>query len=384
MGLGALSRRRTENAIREVPWTTEWDQDLDTAPPTWAGKMVTTETAQQLLVVYGAVSFHADHCSTMPIDQYRKRANGTREQVGLVPWLDAEPYPGLDSVDAQAQLWWSYWMGGHALAPIQRNSLGRVTGYLPLHPASWNFSPSGKLLIFGQEFGGEYLSIPHVLIPGQRKGVNPIEAARQSIGMGLAAAEYGATFFSQGTTTTGVVEMPGPVPAEPELKAMKESWRKSYSGSGNAHTPALLFGGAQWKQMSVTPEQAQFLETRGFTDAQIATQLFQIPPSVLAVPMQSGGTVQYQNIEAAWSEMVRRWLPHLYRFKRAFSKLLPPGEYIEFNVDRYLAATLKERYESYKIGIDAGFLVPNEPRARENFQPLPGGDEPRPARTPQF
>lgn len=375
MGLAALSRRRVRDVVTDLPWVTRYDQDLDTSPATWAGAHVTVDTAQQLLVVFGSVAFHADHCSTMPIDQYVKRRNGSREQVRLAPWLD-EPYPGLDIVDALSQLWWSYWMGGHALAMVQRDAMGRTTGFLPLHPSSWDFNAKRELLIFGKRVGGEFLSIPHVLIPGQWKGVNPIEAARQSLGAGLAAAEYGGRFFAKGSTLSGVIKMPGSAPDPDDLAAMKESWRRSYSGAANAHTPAMLFGGAEWQQISVTPEQAQFLETRGFTDAQIAAQLFQLRPEVLAIPMQSGATVTYQNLEMAWSEVVRRWLPHLYRFKRAFSRLLPAPEYIEWNVDRYLAATTKERFDTYAVGVTSGVITPNEARTRENLPPLPGGDMP--------
>jgi HK97 family phage portal protein len=369
---------RLRNVVTDLPWVQRYDQDIDTGPPTWAGKNVTVDSAQQLLVVYGASSFHADHCSTMPIDQYRKAPSGARESMMLDPWLE-QPWPGLDITDALSQMWWSYWIGGHSMAPIVRNSAGRVTGFLPLHPNSWNFSPSGQLLVFGKPMGGEFISIPHVLVPGQWRGVNPIEAARQAIGAGLAAAEYGARFFNQGTTLSGVIQMPGAAPDPGDLKLMRENWVKTYGGSSQSHMPGLLFGGATWQQISVTPEQAQFLETRGFTDAQICAQLFQLPPSALSIPMESGGTVQYQNIESAWAEVVRRWLPHLYKFKRAFSRLQPAAQYVEFNVDRYLAATTKERYETYKIGIDAGVLVPNEPRERENLSPLPGGDVPRPA-----
>jgi HK97 family phage portal protein len=376
--------RLVRNTVTDLPWTARYDQDLDTAPPTWSGKHVTVDTAQQLLVVYGAAAFHADHLSTMPIDQYRKLPDGSRQPLPTDAWLE-EPYPGLDITDALSQMWWSYWMGGHALAPIVRNSLGRIVGFLPLHPSQWSFDQRGRLLVGGKPMGGEFISIPHVLVPGQWRGVNPIEAARQTIGLGLAAAEFGGGFFARGTTMSGVIQMPGDAPNQDDLDILRNNWVKTYGGSGNAHKPGILFGGATWQQISITPEDAQFLETRGFTDAQICSQLMQLPPTALSIPMPASGTIQYQNIESAWSEIVRRWIPHLYKFKRAFSKLVPRPQYIEWNVDRYLAATAKERAETMKLELESGVLLPDEARALRDRGPVPGGDLPpwqRPTTTP--
>lgn len=373
-----LGRLAPRNTI-DLPWVRRYDTDIDTAAPTWAGQHVTTETATQLLVVYGAAAFHADHLSTMPIDQVRELPSGDRVSMRREVWLD-EPYPGLDITDCLSQLWWSYWIGGHALALVNRNDSGRVSQLLPLHPSTWDLRDERgqpALYVNGRKFGGEYLSVPHTLMPGCWKGINPIEAARQSIGTGLAAAEYGARFFGQGTTLSGVIQMPGAAPGPDELKLMRESWVKTYGGSGRAHLPGLLFGGATWQQISVTPEQAQFLETRRFTDAQIASLLFHLPPSTLGIPVEGGATVQYQNIESAWAEVVRRWLPHKHKMQRAMSKLLPRPQFVTFNADRYLEATTKERFDTYKVGIDSGVLTPNEARRKEDMPPLPGGDEPR-------
>lgn len=375
--------RFVKNTVTDLPWVKKFDQGIDTAPPTWSGQHVTIDSAQQLLIVYGATAFHADHCSTMPIDQFRKRSDGSREQVATSSWLD-EPFPGLDITDALSQMWWSYWMGGHALAPLIRDQLGRPAGFLPLHPDSWRFDVSGgapRVFVNGRPMGGEFISIPHVLVPGSWRGVNPIEAARQTIGLGLGAAEFSGGFFARGQTMSGVIEMPGAAPSPDDLKLMRDNWVKTYGGSSRSHLPGMLFGGAQWKQLSVTPEQAQFLETRGFTDAQICTQLFQLPTSAMGVSMPTGGTVEYSNVTMNWEEVVRRWIPHLAKFKRAFSKVLPRPQYVEFNVDRYLAASTKERFETYEIGVRSGVLLPDEAREIENRPPLPP-DAARPASAP--
>lgn len=381
--LVSLRKQPTERSVTDLPWVQKWDTDVDMSPTVWAGKTVNLDTAQQLIVVYGASSFHADHLSGMPIHTYEKKKSGARVEVDNEPWLE-EPFPGLDITTALAQMWWSYWLGGHILALITRGFAGRITAMLPIHPDHFQFIIDGKgqvaLMINGQRYGGEYLSIPHVIAPGCWRGVNPIEAARQTIGMGLAATEFGARFFGTGQQASGVLSLPGEAPTPDDMKLLKAEWVSSYGGSARSHLPAILFGGADWKPISITNEQAQFLETRRFTDAQIAGNLFHLPGNVLNIAVESGATINYQNVAMAWSELVRRWLPHLRRMKRGLSALMVGPKYIEFNADAYLQADLRQRYEAYGIGIDNGFLVPNEARETEDLPPLTGGDVVRPMR----
>ena len=47
----------------------------------------------------------------------------------------------------------------------------------------------------------------------------------------------------------------------------------------------------------------------------------------------------------------------------------------EFNHDALLRADLTERYASYQIGLNSGFMKPNEVRQLENLPPVPGGDQ---------
>ncbi|MBR1895497.1 MAG: phage portal protein, partial [Pyramidobacter sp.] len=52
-----------------------------------------------------------------------------------------------------------------------------------------------------------------------------------------------------------------------------------------------------------------------------------------------------------------------------------PDLTVKFNLEGLLRGDIKSRYEAYQIGINNGFLSPNEARAKEDLNPREGGDE---------
>lgn len=375
MGLGRLLPQ--ERAVNSVPWTQKFDNgtDLFSGSRTWAGKDVDYTSASQLLAVYGAVRFITLHVSTMPIDVYVEAPDESRRPAPVPPWL-----AGPDRSTLLGQMLWSYLMSGDTVAVLAKSPQG-VTAVVPVHPDAYEigYDAAGNvgMTLNGRPFTGEILHIPDVVMPGQVRGINPIEAARQSIGMGLAAMEFGAKFFGQGTVMSGVLQFPGPRPENDELKTIRDNWVRVHGGSANSHMPAVLFGGAEWKPISITPEQAQFLETRRFTAAEIASQLFLLPPSVLGIKAEAGSDMTYQNVGTQWDDVLRRLMPIISKFEQHLSALLPAGVELRFNMDAYLRPETKTRYEAHEIALRAGFLKVDEVRKIEDLPPLAetsGGD----------
>jgi HK97 family phage portal protein len=98
-------------------------------------------------------------------------------------------------------------------------------------------------------------------------GYSPIAMAKNSIGMAIACEEYGAKFFANGATPGGILEHPGVV-KDPER--VRESWNSAFGGSSNSNKVAVLEEGMKYTPISISPEQAQFLETRKFQIDEIA------------------------------------------------------------------------------------------------------------------
>lgn len=368
---------RIFRGISSVPWTKAWDADIvGGGTRSWAGHRVTVDTAQQLLAVYGCVQFVASHVSTMPLDTYRRRPDGAPLALGNPAWLET-PH-GADRSTMLGQLLWSYLLDGNAFAVVVRDGLGRVVELVPVHPSDIDiaYDAAGVIVaqIKGRRFTGELLHIPNLVPPGQVRGISPIEAARQSVGVGLAATEFGARFFSNGSTLSGVISFPGQAPGKEDLKALRESWQRTYGGTERSHLPGVLFGGATWTPISISPEQAQFLETRRYTAAEIAGQLFGLPPTVLGIPVEAASTITYSNVSSQWDDVMRRIQPTIVKFERHLSALLPRPQYVRFNADAYLRPDLAARTQIHATWVSSGLGTVNERRAIEDLAPVDGGD----------
>lgn len=205
-------------------------------------------------------------------------------------------------------------------------------------------------------------------------GYSPIAMAKNAIGMSIAAEEYGAKFFSNGATPSGILEHPGTVK---NAESLRESWTRRFSGN-NSHKVAILEEGMKYTPISISPNEAQFLETRKFQINEIA-RIFRIPPHMVGDLEKSS----FSNIEQQSLEFVKYTLdPWVIRFEQAFNRrLLKDKEkdkfYIKFNVDGLLRGDYQSRMNGYAVGRQNGWMSANDIRALENLDRIPieeGGD----------
>ena len=196
--------------------------------------------------------------------------------------------------------------------------------------------------------------------------------AKNAVGMAIATEEYGAKFFANGANPGGVLEHPG-ILKDPAK--VRDSWNSVYQGSANAHRVAVLEEGMSFKPIGIPPEQAQFLQTRKFQINEIA-RIFRIPPHMIGDLEKSS----FSNIEQQSLEFVKYTLdPWVVRWEMAMKKaLLSSSEkndyFIKFNVDGLLRGDYKSRMEGYSIGIQNGFLSPNDVRELEDMNTIDNGD----------
>jgi HK97 family phage portal protein len=356
------------------------------------GQAVNESTAVQLLTVYGCVRLITDSISTLPVDCYRKTGDG-RESVPTPVWV-RQPTVDLDFTAWCGQILSSLLLHGNAYCWPTYGDNG-LNELVPLNPVQvTTIRNAGRLMYFYR--GAPIPSPLHIrglMLPGTDVALSPIEAARQSIGLGLAAQTYGSEFFSGEGNMPGVIEMPRPVQSTAKLGELAEQWRKRRSKGGRG-LPGVLDDGAQWKPTGVTNEQAQFLATRQFTAAEIAGQMFLVDPSDLGIPV-TGTSLTYASLEQRNLRRVQVTLmPWITRIEAAISALLPQPRYMKFNVDAILRADLKARFDSYFVAEaintsaaargDAPLLETKEMRQNEDLAPLPKPPAPvAPAMAPQ-
>lgn len=205
-------------------------------------------------------------------------------------------------------------------------------------------------------------------------GYSPIAMAKNAVGLAIATEEYGAKFFANGATPSGLLEYPGTV-KDPER--VRDSWNKGFSG-GNSHKVAILEEGMKYTPISISPNKAQFLETRKFQINEIA-RIFRVPPHMVGDLEKSS----FSNIEQQSLEFVKYTLePWIVRWEQAISRaLLRPDEkskyYPKFNVDGLLRGDYQSRMNGYATARQNGWMSANDIRELENLDKIPaelGGD----------
>jgi HK97 family phage portal protein len=367
------SRIETRIASLVSPAET-WARDVfPTTTATNSGVDVGADRARQLTSVWACQSLIADGLASLPVDIVKVDKKGRRKPVDRPKWLDT-PNP--------FETWFTFvhklvisliGASGNGFVLTPRNSDGVVESVWVLDPQFCDvdeYSTTPVVTVDGvPKTPQEVVHIPGFVVPGRRAGISMISAAREAIGLGLAAEEFGARFFSQGASMTGVIEHPGK--ASPgEAAVIGRMMKKSHSGMKNSHAIGVLTGGATFKPISITPNEAQFLETRKFQAVQIAA-LYRVPPHMIDPSVQSswGSGIEEQNAFFAEYTLV----PWIARLEQAFSRLLPVGQVIKWNLDAKLRAKLSERYAAYAVGLSNGFLNGDDVREKEDLDPIPDG-----------
>ena len=207
-------------------------------------------------------------------------------------------------------------------------------------------------------------------------GASPIALHRETFGMALASRDYGARLFANDARPRGVLEMdPGHALDEMGFERLKASWKKAYSGE-DRHGVAILEQGTKFRSIGMTNEDAQYLQTRGHTDIEIA-RLFRIPPHKIGIKTQ----MTFNNIEHQNREWVTDTLmPLARRIEDAISRdLLTPAGRRElaarFDFGELLRGDAKAQTEVNTKGIQWGYFSPNDVRERLGLNPIgPEGD----------
>jgi hypothetical protein len=203
------------------------------------------------------------------------------------------------------------------------------------------------------------------------KGMSTIAAQHDAIGLGLAAQQFQAAIMANGITLSGVFQHPQTL-TDKAWEHLKQSIAER-QGSSKAGGFMILEEGMKWEKMSMTLEDAQFLELRKLNRSEIAA-IFRVPPHKVGdLEKATFANIEHQSLEYVIDGLMAR----LVRWEQSIKRdlIMERDIFAEFLVDALLRGDLKARYDAYKVGIEAGFLNPNEARSFENMNPREGGDK---------
>jgi len=343
------------------------------------GIAITESSSMRLSAVFGAVRVISETIASLPLDVKINSSSGVSTMPSHpISKLLKNPNNLMTEFNffevCQAHLC----LHGNAYIAIKRNASGQPVRLLPVHPDRVRVKVYEGEKFYNIDDGKETFDdteMIHVLglsFDGL-VGKSVIESARESIGLGLAADQFGGSFFGNGANVSAVLKHPGTLSDE-AYKRLMSSWQRRYSGLDNAHKTAILEEGMAVEKVSISPSESQFLETRKFGVEDIA-RFFRVPLAYLGhldnstnrANIEEQGMQFQRNTILPW---VKRWESELNR------KLFPEGSeyYIRFNMEGLLRGDIKSRYESYAVARQWGWLSVNDIRKHEGMDPLDNGD----------
>jgi HK97 family phage portal protein len=353
-----------------------------------SGAVVTPRTAESVSAVYACVQSISETVASLPLILY-KRNDGDRERATDYPLyrvLHDAPNDNHTALEFRELMQAAVLLRGNAYAAIETNGKGEVTGLIPYPPENVTvIKLKGRRLAYDMvdRYGNMRRFLQEEVFHLKDRSENGIvgrsrvAVARETLGLAMVQQEHGAKAFSNGTRLSGILETPQQMTDE-ALSRLSKTWREQFSGTGNAGKTAILENGLQYKSMSMTLEDAEWLAAMQFSVEQVC-RIFRVPPTMVG-DLRHGN---YSNtLELARHFVVHTLRRHLVMWEQEINRsLLGPiarsRYFAEHSVEGLLRGDSNARAAFYNAGITGGWLLPSEARRMENLPQVQGMDNAR-------
>ena len=335
----------------------------------WSGESINETSALEVSAVLAAVSLLADSVATLPIRSIRHI--GDRIQTRPVPrWLNASST--VTQYELIHMIVSSLALHGNAYIYVDRQDGLLPVSLTPLHPQNVQVNVIDRKRYYTVNGGtipqDSMLHIRWWTPPQAATGLSPIEMQKTTIGLALAMERHLAQFYGEGATPSSVLEVDGDLTAD-QAKALQATWETQ---NKRRRRPAVLTNGMKWRAITSDAASMEMNASRELQIAQVA-RIYRIPAYMIGAKGESN---TYTNNEAAGQHFVTyTLLPWLKRIESALSTLMPAPQELMFDTAGFLRADQISRFRAHGVGIQYGFLTPNEARAVEGLEPYDGGDE---------
>jgi HK97 family phage portal protein len=355
-----------------------------------AGTAVNEHTAMKFSAVYACVGLISGAIASLPLPIYQRTEDGRSRANHDLWWLlNEQPHPCWSAFAFWLYLFTSKLLYGDAFALIHRQSerSPKISSFEPIHPnkieplkeggrlkyAVWD--DAGKARVYDQD---DVLHFSGLGFDG-RRSLSPIRhAARNSVGLALAAEEYSSRFFSNGARPDIVLEIPGNLTDE-QIRQIRESWVARFGGVSNSHLPAIGAGGMKVHPLSINAEDAQLISTRQFQVIDIA-RIYGVPPFMIGeTEKQSSWGTGVENMGVGFVKYTLR--PHLVGAEHEINRkcFRTITYFSEFNVDGLMEGDSKAQAEYFSKALGGpgtqGWMSVNEVRRLKNMEPKAGYDD---------
>ncbi|MED1881075.1 phage portal protein [Brevibacillus borstelensis] len=355
------------------------------------------KNALKVDTVYACIRIRSESVAKLPIKVYQEDENGIQKQTRHTVYqlLRLRPNPYMSAFDFWKCIEAQNGMYGNAYASIEFDKRGRIVGLWPMDAGRVKIvvdndtSATGVVtnrskVWYEVNLGYEKRKLlPHEILHFKGgvtldgiSGLSPLDCLRATLENGASANKFVNNFFKQGLQVKGIVQYVGDL-NEDAKRTFRSNFEQMSSGLNNSHRIALLPIGYQFQPISLSMHDAQFLENNQLTIRQIASA-FGIKMHQLNDLSRATHTNVAEQQKEFYTDTLQPILT-MYEQELTYKLLLDEeiqnGFFFRFNVDAILRSDIKTRYEAYRIGVQGGFLKPNEARAKEELPPAEGGDQ---------
>lgn len=333
-------------------------------------------TAVQSVAVGSTVDLIASLGSELPFHVYRGEGS-TRQKLTTPGYLEDIEGEGRGTPDFIYQVLMSWTMRGNlygdALETHPRGYITQMSPYFPDDVAVRKVDGKPTWFVKGRKVTDPSRFVHRRVMPwpGHLLGHSPISAHAATIGVSLSATRFGGQWFTDGAHPTALLTTDKSLNKKQATTA-KERFLAVFNGK---REPLVLGNGWDYKPLQLSPEESQFLETQGYSEAQCA-RIFG-PGFAEILGYESGGNLTYSNIESRATHLLvfgmNRWLR---RVDRLLTEMLPRPQYVRIDRDAMLESTTLTRYQAYASALDKRWKTVNEVRNDEDMAPVAWGDEP--------
>lgn len=368
---------------------------------TASGERVSEDTALKVAAVYSCVSLIATSVRLMPLRVCQDVGDDIlRDDPESRLWklLHERPNTEMHAADLWEWVTKCLLLRGNAYLYLARDRFGRVQYLWPLHPRRVQvrrdlvtrrkvfevFAPDNFERV---EFSGTTDEILHIkgFDSGALIGKSVIYHQRETIGRALKEDRHAAETLRNHARPAGILKVKGKLDDD-QAKRLSKRWNDAHGGSKVGGT-AVLEEDTSWEQVTMSAADLELIQQREMSREDIA-MAFQVPADMVVAAGSKSNDLHYSSDSSRdlrlvkygimpWTSRIQAglevcdWLP--------WSVGMDTGRRVpRFDPDGLLEADIKTRYEAYKSGIEAGWLVPNEARRSENRDPIDGLDKPKP------
>jgi HK97 family phage portal protein len=350
-----------------------------------AGLMVSEATAMRLTTAFACIMVISSDLSSLKRAIYQKLPDGSVREAPEHPlWklICENPSPTMTGVTYRGAELVSVLGWGNAYTLVRRDRGNRAAS-LQILPAS----KTAPVMIEGKLMYATTATVDGVPAYAEPKdilhpmgfslngvvGLSPVQQCKNAFGLALAAERFGAQFFGNGARSTGVLTHPDLLDVEARAN-LTRSLAEMVTGN-NALRPILLEEGMKWEQVSIAPNDAQFIETRKFQRSEICS-LYRVPLHLIQdLDRSTNNNIEHQSLDYI-RYTLRPWAVRIE--EEINSKLLGNGFFVEHDFNDFQRGDFASQTTGIATLRSAGVFSINDGLRTLRMNTIPaedGGDE---------